>query len=100
MTKLRRGPVLCDAGNGEHQALNPQVVTSGWMHGRVMCANCCGQAAWDAMRTRDKAHPHGLAFSFEPLELVLEQARVNRRGRVRGSHPLAAVVDMDERRKA
>lgn len=70
--KLRRGPILCDAGNGEHAALNPQVVTSGRMRGRVLCANCALRAVSDAIRKRQ-------AFYSEPLAHMQARKRAARR---------------------
>jgi hypothetical protein len=89
----RRGPVLCDGGHGEHAALNPQVVTSGKVRSRVLCANCALRWYSDAVRL-------GWAYASEPLALVLELARASRRGAAGRRQPLAAVLDMEERRKA
>jgi hypothetical protein len=83
MTRLRRGPILCDAGQGEHAALNPQVVTLG-RRSRIMCANCALRAVSDAIRK-------GQASQSEPLALVQERQRTARRAPVaRGE--LAEVV--------
>lgn len=70
--KLRRGPILCDAGRGEHPALNPQVVTVGGGPPRVTCANCALALASEATRT-------GEAFKSEPLAQVQARERARRR---------------------
>jgi hypothetical protein len=42
---LRRGPVLCDGGDGAHAALIP------WLwRGKVLCPNCLLRAISDAIR--------------------------------------------------
>lgn len=42
---VRRGPVLCDGGDGSHAALIP------WLwRGKVLCPNCLLRAISDAIR--------------------------------------------------
>lgn len=42
---IRRGPVLCDGGDGSHAALIP------WLwRGKVLCPNCLLRAISDAIR--------------------------------------------------
>jgi len=46
--KLRRGPVLCDGGDGSHAALTP------WFwRGNVLCPNCLLRRISDAIRASE-----------------------------------------------
>lgn len=61
---LRRGPVLCDGGDGSHAALTP------WLwRGKVLCPNCLLRAISDAIRA-------GELIEAEPVEAT--QPRVRR----------------------
>jgi hypothetical protein len=93
--KLRRGPILCDAGRGEHPALNPQVVTLGDGRPRVMCANCALCTSNDAIRA-------GEVCLTEPLARVQARDRARRRrapAAQAGEQELAEVVNLKDGRR-
>jgi hypothetical protein len=72
---VRRGPVLCDGGDGSHAALTP------WRwRGKVLCPNCLLRAISDAIR------------AGEPIEAVLVEVTQSRVKRPKAQRPRAEVV--------
>lgn len=64
---LRRGPVLCDGGDGSHAALIP------WLwRGKVLCPNCLLRAISDAIRA-------GELIEAESVELKQPRTKAQRR---------------------
>ena len=74
---LRRGPVLCDGGDGSHAALIPW----SW-RGKVLCPNCLLRAISDAIRACE-------LIEAEPVDVENSSLK-----RSRGSRRKAVVVPL------